>query len=64
MHLADTAHVASRGQWLYCDDSRVVQADAKDVVVSQIQSVLRLVAHELEQAKPAYVLFYKRVKAQ
>ena len=30
----DTAFIASRGQWLYCDDSRIVPADPKDVVVS------------------------------
>ncbi|EIN03845.1 cysteine proteinase [Punctularia strigosozonata HHB-11173 SS5] len=41
-----TAFISSRNQWLYCDDSRVVQADPKEVV-----------------GKPAYVLFYKRVKA-
>ncbi|KAI0036203.1 hypothetical protein K488DRAFT_76118 [Vararia minispora EC-137] len=40
-----TAFVASRGQWLYCDDSRVAPSDAKDVV-----------------GRPAYVLYYKRVK--
>ncbi|KAI8996409.1 cysteine proteinase [Trametes punicea] len=41
-----TAFIASRGGWLYCDDSRVTPAEAKDVV-----------------GKPAYILFYKRVKA-
>ncbi|KAI0642296.1 cysteine proteinase [Trametes meyenii] len=40
-----TAFIASRGGWLYCDDSRVTSADSKDVV-----------------GKPAYILFYKRVK--
>lgn len=30
----DTAFIASRGGWLYCDDSRVTQANAKEVVVS------------------------------
>ncbi|KAI0318771.1 hypothetical protein OF83DRAFT_1261275 [Amylostereum chailletii] len=40
-----TAFVASRGRWLYCDDSRVAPSDAKEVV-----------------GKPAYVLYYKRVK--
>ncbi|KAN0132816.1 hypothetical protein V8E53_009487 [Lactarius tabidus] len=40
-----TAFIASRGGWLYCDDSRVTPANAKDVV-----------------GKPAYVLYYKRVK--
>ncbi len=29
----DTAFIASRGGWLYCDDSRVTQANAKEVVV-------------------------------
>jgi len=43
--VADTAFIASRGNWLYCDDSRVTQANAKEVV-----------------GKPAYVLYYKRVK--
>jgi hypothetical protein len=32
--LADTAFIASRGGWLYCDDSRVSLANAKEVVVS------------------------------
>ncbi|KAH9945764.1 cysteine proteinase [Amylocystis lapponica] len=41
-----TAFVGSRGSWLYCDDSRVSPADAKDVA-----------------GKPAYILFYKRIKA-
>ncbi|KAI0058855.1 cysteine proteinase [Artomyces pyxidatus] len=41
-----TAFVASRGGWLYCDDSRVTPSQAKEVV-----------------GKPAYVLYYKRVKA-
>ncbi|KAF9224073.1 cysteine proteinase [Gyrodon lividus] len=41
-----TAFVASRGGWLYCDDSRVVSTDAKEVV-----------------GRPAYVLYYKRIKA-
>jgi len=30
----DTAFIASRGGWLYCDDSRVTLANAKEVVVS------------------------------
>ncbi len=30
----DTAFISSRGGWLYCDDSRITQADPKDVVVS------------------------------
>ena len=30
----DTAFIASRGGWLYCDDSRITPADPKDVVVS------------------------------
>lgn len=33
-HSLDTAFIASRGGWLYCDDSRITQADPKDVVVS------------------------------
>lgn len=32
--LVDTAFIASRGGWLYCDDSRVTLANAKEVVVS------------------------------
>ncbi|KAI5123494.1 hypothetical protein M0805_008862 [Coniferiporia weirii] len=40
-----TAFVNSRGNWLYCDDSRISSADAREVV-----------------GKPAYVLYYKRVK--
>lgn len=31
--ISDTAFIASRGGWLYCDDSRVQPTDAKDVVV-------------------------------
>ncbi|KZT67329.1 cysteine proteinase [Daedalea quercina L-15889] len=41
-----TAFISSRGGWLYCDDSRISQADPKDVV-----------------GKPAYMLFYKRIRA-
>ncbi|KZT25326.1 hypothetical protein NEOLEDRAFT_1156281 [Neolentinus lepideus HHB14362 ss-1] len=41
-----TAFIASRGGWMYCDDSRVATADPKEVV-----------------GKPAYVLYYKRIKA-
>lgn len=40
-----TAFIASRGAWLYCDDSRITTTDAKEVV-----------------GRPAYVLFYKRVR--
>jgi hypothetical protein len=32
--LADTAYITNRSGWLYCDDSRIVPADPKDVVVS------------------------------
>jgi hypothetical protein len=39
--LADTAFIASRGGWLYCDDSRVTPANAKDVVVSGIPVLSR-----------------------
>ncbi|KAG1735883.1 uncharacterized protein EDB91DRAFT_1143324 [Suillus paluster] len=41
-----TAFIASRGGWLYCDDSRVTPTDAKDIV-----------------GRPAYVLYYKRIKS-
>ena len=34
MTYLDTAFIASRGGWLYCDDSRITPADPKDVVVS------------------------------
>lgn len=30
---ADTSFIASRGGWLYCDDSRVQPTDAAEVVV-------------------------------
>lgn len=40
-----TAFVNSQRSWLYCDDSRITQADSREVV-----------------GKPAYVLYYKRVK--
>lgn len=33
--LLDTATIASRGGWLYCDDSSVKPIDAKQVVVSR-----------------------------
>ena len=36
----DTMFVSSRGGWLYCDDSRVTSADAKDVVVRFFLSAL------------------------
>jgi hypothetical protein len=32
----DTSFVASRGGWMYCDDSRVTPVDANQVVVSQL----------------------------
>lgn len=41
-----TAFIASRGGWVYCDDSRVTPTDAKDIV-----------------GRPAYVLYYKRIKS-
>ncbi|KAL5536690.1 DOA4 [Sanghuangporus sanghuang] len=41
-----TAFINSRGNWLYCDDSRISNADSREVV-----------------GKPAYVLYYKRIKA-
>jgi hypothetical protein len=40
----DTAFVANRGGWLYCDDSRVVPADPKDVVVRTVSCVF-ILAH-------------------
>lgn len=32
---SDTAFINSRGQWLYCDDSRIAASEAKEVVVSR-----------------------------
>lgn len=46
--LADTAFIASRGGWLYCDDSRVTSANAKDVVVSFLSLVLLSAATNTE----------------
>ena len=43
--IIDTAFVKSQSGWLYCDDSRITNADSREVV-----------------GKPAYVLYYKRVK--
>ncbi|KAG8926015.1 ubiquitin-specific protease doa4 [Tulasnella sp. 408] len=40
-----TAFIASKGGWIYCDDSRLSQANPQDVV-----------------GRPAYILFYRRVK--
>ncbi|KAG9000772.1 ubiquitin-specific protease doa4 [Tulasnella sp. JGI-2019a] len=40
-----TSFIASKGGWVYCDDSRLANANPKDVV-----------------GKPAYILFYKRVR--
>ena len=69
--LADTAFIASRGGWLYCDDSRVTLANAKEVVVSfsllsfSVEPFFFSLAdcwHMKSQGKPAYVLYYKRVK--
>lgn len=31
---ADTSFIASKGGWVYCDDSRLTNADPRDVVVS------------------------------
>jgi len=39
-----TAFIASKGSWVYCDDSRLSNAEGREIV-----------------AKPAYILFYKRV---
>jgi hypothetical protein len=35
---ADTAFIASRGGWLFCDDSRLTPANANEVVVSRYLS--------------------------
>lgn len=32
--ISDTSFIASKGGWVYCDDSRLTTANAKDVVVS------------------------------
>ena len=49
---------------MYCDDSRVTQVEAKEVVVSLPYNFPP--SHELtpiaSQGKPAYILYYKRVK--
>ncbi|KAI0924296.1 hypothetical protein AcW2_005215 [Taiwanofungus camphoratus] len=58
-----TAFISSRGGWLYCDDSRVSQADAKDVVVSLLHSLNDFDVRTSFQGRPAYMLFYKRTKA-
>jgi hypothetical protein len=59
--LADTAFVSSRGGWLYCDDSSVKPADAREVVVSP-PLMLAYLYLTLLQNKQAYMLFYKRTK--
>ena len=33
MIYVDTSFDNNRGSWVYCDDSRITQADAKEVVV-------------------------------
>lgn len=51
---------------MYCDDSRVTPADAKEVVVSFVRSSPHLISRHADQhslqGKPAYVLFYKRIQ--
>ena len=47
---------------MYCDDSRVTQVDAKEVVVSLSYQLLTRAHRSLHQGKPAYILYYKRVK--
>lgn len=41
----DTAFIASRGGWMYCDDSSVRPVDAKQVVVSNVVSFHHLLLH-------------------
>lgn len=61
---SDTAFIKSRGNWLYFDDSRVTQADAKEVVVCFLRYFRPSHPHLLWiQGRPAYVLFYKRTKS-
>lgn len=40
---ADTAFIASKGGWVYCDDSRLTNADPRDVVVSLTLCVVAVV---------------------
>ena len=49
---------------MYCDDSRVTQVDAKEVVVSLPCDLppSYMLTKSLSQGKPAYILYYKRVK--
>jgi ubiquitin carboxyl-terminal hydrolase 8 len=61
----DTAFVASRGGWMYCDDSSVKHVDPKQVVVSffAADAILRDAdSIFIKQGQKAYVLFYKRVR--
>lgn len=58
----DTAFIASRGGWMYCDDSSVKPVDPKQVVVRYLFYSEVYINLMLVQGQKAYVLFYKRVK--
>ena len=48
---------------MYCDDSKTTHVDAKEVVVSLLYHLFPFRAHNLfYQGKPAYIIYYKRVK--
>ena len=59
----DTAFVASRPGWLYCDDSRISAIDGREVVVrARASCVSEMRLTRSSQGRPAYVLYYRRVK--
>lgn len=60
--LVDTAFVASGPGWLYCDDSRITSTDTKEVVVRTRFFPILDTPLTVSQGRPAYVLYYKRIK--
>lgn len=48
----DTAFIASRGGWIYCDDSRVQQTDAKEVVVCLTSDCIMHLADDVPTGTP------------
>jgi ubiquitin carboxyl-terminal hydrolase 8 len=61
LHQTDTAFIASRGGWLYCDDSSVKKTDAREVVVG-LGAIFVQYALTPLKSRSAYVLFYKRTR--
>ena len=52
---------------MYCDDSRITNAESREIVVRISSIVIECyycLIRKPSQARSAYVLYYKRVKAR